>query len=174
MKKGRTGFAQHTRVHVHFPTIFGNRQLFSCSTLYSYWGHRCVERKVCWNVLFVGFFICTGWESCLPMHILLFPYLSMPMGAHLSYVTDDYWDSLYTPSSHSIRGNHISSNRFLLVCSYSVLVLLHNVLHDALLYFPWNVAHCHNSKCACGFSFGKFLLHNVDSLLSICDTWSSK
>lgn len=67
-KKWWTGFVKHTRIDVHFPTIFRNIQLHICSITYSYRAHHCLQRKVCWNVLPVDLLIGTGSEIFISVH----------------------------------------------------------------------------------------------------------
>jgi hypothetical protein len=60
-----TGYYQHTRINIHSHAVYGSWKLLRCSTTYSHWTYYCVSRKVCWNVLLVGIFICIGTKNFL-------------------------------------------------------------------------------------------------------------
>lgn len=84
------------------------------------------------------------------------------------------WDPVHTSRSAAVRGHHISLGGVLLVVPEGVLVLLHHVLHSALLQLLRDDARIADSKLPSGLGFRKFLVHHDEPILGLHHTWSGK
>lgn len=177
LKKQSAGFVQRTWINVYCCNILGSKLLFNNSTICGYWACCLVPRKIRWNVLFHSLFICTGLQSLQAnssdtsligksVMLLNLWYSFLNVGGH--------WNTIYLGAINFICGYHISNDRFPLVSSESVLVLLHHILYIFILCISWNDGNVDELKSRYSFCIVDCSLHHIQSLFWISHARTGK
>lgn len=144
--------------------------MFNHSTLCVNWACCLVSRKICWNVFFHGLFICTGLDlfqaSSSGIYLTGKP-VTFIKSVIFFFGVGGHWNTIYLSASNFICVYHISNDRFLLVSSEILLVLLHHILHIFVLCVSGNADNIDKRKSRSSFCIVNCSLHHIQSLFWI-------
>lgn len=172
LQKQSAGFVQCIWIDVYCCNIPRHKLLFNNSTICGNRALCLVPRKICWNVFFHGLFICTGLKSLQSNSSAILLYYigkaAMLWTQWYSFVVvGGHRNTIYLIAGNFICGYHISNDRFPLVSSKNLLVLLHHILYIFILCIPWNADNVIEHKSGYSFRIVNCSLHHIQSLFWI-------